>query len=83
MVTTFQLSDGMLSDQSVDHRYLSLHVFRCFMTIEDDYILLSKIREWGCAIHLFMYEVDSLGAEWSHDHTDYSYHSLSYIGHVD
>ena len=53
MVTYFQLSDGMLSDRSVDHRYLSLHVFRCFMTIEDDYILLSHFREWGCMIHLF------------------------------
>ena len=27
------------------------------MTIEDDYILLSKIREWGCAILLFMFGV--------------------------
>ena len=54
MVTSFQLSYGMLSDHSVDHRYLSLHVFRCFVAIEDDYILLSKICEWGCAIHFFM-----------------------------
>ena len=27
------------------------------MTIEDDYILLSKICEWGCAILLFMFGV--------------------------
>ena len=31
--------------------------FRCFMTIEDDYLLLLKIREWGCTILLFMFGV--------------------------
>ena len=30
-----------------------------------------------------MYGVNSLCAEWSHDHTDYSYRSLLYIGYVD
>ena len=29
----------------------------CFATIEDDYILLSKLREWGCTIPLFMFGV--------------------------
>ena len=46
MVTSFQLSFGMLSDGSVDHRYLSPHVFRCSMTIEDDYILPLKFVSW-------------------------------------
>ena len=32
----------MLSDGSVDHRYLSPHVFRCSVTIKDDYILPLK-----------------------------------------
>ena len=57
--------------------------FWCFSTIQDYNLLLSKNSRVGCVIHLFMYGVNSLGAEWSHDHTDYSYHSLSYIGHVD
>ena len=78
VVPFLQLSYGMLS-HSVDHRYLSLHVSRCFVTIEDDYILLSKIREWGCVIHLFKYGVNCLGAEWSRDHTNYPYHSLLYV----
>ena len=46
MVTPFQLSCGMLSDHSVDHWYLSLHVFWCFPMIQDANLLLSKIREW-------------------------------------
>ena len=31
--------------------------FWCFVTIEDDDILLSNIREWGCTILLFMFRV--------------------------
>ena len=54
----------MLSNGSVDHRYLSLHVFGCFVTIEDDYVLLSKIREWGCVIHLSMDRANSLSVGW-------------------
>ena len=30
-----------------------------------------------------MYRVNSLGAEWSHDHIDYPHHSLLYVEYVD
>ena len=53
------------------------------MTIEDDDILLSHFREWGCMIHLFKYGVNCLGAEWSRDHTDYPHHSLLCVEYVD
>ena len=57
MVTSFQLLYWVLPDRSVDHRYLSLHVLRGFVTIEDDDLLLSNSRECGCTILVFMFGV--------------------------
>jgi hypothetical protein len=39
-------------------------------------------REATCPIHLFMYEVNSLGAGWIGPHTTYSHYFTFYVGVV-
>jgi hypothetical protein len=40
------------------------------------YDVCEDARELDRVIHLFTYEVNSLGAGWTGPHTDYSYYSL-------
>jgi hypothetical protein len=47
-----------------------------FVPMEPFCDMFEDDRELDCAIHLFKYGVNSLGAGWTGHHTDYSYYSL-------